>query len=129
MVVSTQATATLEEIAVVAPQAPRWFQLYVYRDRRIATELVRRAAACGYHAVVLTADVQVHPGKGAAAGHVFLPNPNEFGLVLLLGGDPKHTCVTYPLRPEPFEERIRAISGSHDFSALQGNPLPLKAAK
>jgi len=62
MVVSTQATASLEEIAAVAPGAPRWFQLYVYRDRRIAADLVRRAAASGYQAVVLTADVPV-PGN------------------------------------------------------------------
>jgi len=62
LVVSTQATASLEEIAAVAPGAPRWFQLYVYRDRRIAAGLVRRAAASGYRAVVLTVDVPV-PGN------------------------------------------------------------------
>jgi 4-hydroxymandelate oxidase len=62
LVVSTQATASLEEIAAVAPAAPRWFQLYVYRDRRIAAGLVRRAAASGYRAVVLTVDVPV-PGN------------------------------------------------------------------
>jgi 4-hydroxymandelate oxidase len=62
MVVSTQATATIEEIAEAAPRAPRWFQLYVYRDRRIATDLVRRAAASGYQAVVMTVDVPV-PGN------------------------------------------------------------------
>jgi 4-hydroxymandelate oxidase len=62
LVVSTQATASLEEIAAVAPDAPRWFQLYVYRDRRIAAGLVRRAAASGYRAVVLTVDVPV-PGN------------------------------------------------------------------
>jgi 4-hydroxymandelate oxidase len=62
MVVSTQATTSLEEIAAVAPTAPRWFQLYVYRDRRIGAGLVRRAAASGYQAVVLTVDVPV-PGN------------------------------------------------------------------
>ena len=61
MVVSTQATTTLEEIAAVAPDAPRWFQLYVYRDRRIAADLVRRAETAGYRALVLTVDVPV-PG-------------------------------------------------------------------
>jgi 4-hydroxymandelate oxidase len=61
MVVSTQATVPLEEIAAVVP-APRWFQLYVYRDRGIAAGLVRRAAAVGYQAIVLTVDVPV-PGN------------------------------------------------------------------
>lgn len=64
MVVSTQATATIEEIAEVAPRAPRWFQLYVYRDRRIAADLVRRAAASGYRALVLTVDVPVPGNRG-----------------------------------------------------------------
>jgi 4-hydroxymandelate oxidase len=59
MVLSTNATVSLEEVAAVAPEAPRWFQLYVYRDRRVAADLVRRAAAAGYRAVVLTADLPV----------------------------------------------------------------------
>jgi 4-hydroxymandelate oxidase len=62
MVLSTQATSSLEAVAEVAPEAPRWFQLYVYRDRRIALDLVRRAAGAGYRAVVLTVDVPV-PGN------------------------------------------------------------------
>jgi 4-hydroxymandelate oxidase len=62
MIVSTQATATLEQVAALAPDAPRWFQLYVYRDRRTAAHLARRAAASGYRAVVLTVDVPV-PGN------------------------------------------------------------------
>jgi 4-hydroxymandelate oxidase len=62
LVVSTQATSSIEEVAAVAPRAPRWFQLYIYRDRRIAADLVRRAAASGYQAVVLTVDVPV-PGN------------------------------------------------------------------
>ena len=62
MVVSTQSTTSLEAVAEVAPDAPRWFQLYVYRDRRIAVDLVRRAARAGYLAIVLTVDVPV-PGN------------------------------------------------------------------
>ncbi len=62
MIVSTQATTSLEAVAQAAPEAPRWFQLYVYRDRRIALDLVRRAARGGYLAIVLTVDVPV-PGN------------------------------------------------------------------
>jgi len=55
MVASTLATCTLEEIAAAAP-GPRWFQLYVYKDRAVTTELVARAEAAGYRAIVLTVD-------------------------------------------------------------------------
>ena len=56
MTASTFSTASLEEIAAVAT-GPLWFQLYVHQDRGITRELVRRAAAVGYRALVLTVDV------------------------------------------------------------------------
>jgi 4-hydroxymandelate oxidase len=56
-VLSTQATMSVEEVALVAPDAVRWFQVYVVRDRGWTAELVARAAAAGYRALVLTVDV------------------------------------------------------------------------
>jgi len=41
--------------------SPRWFQLYIYRDRGITGELVNRAEAAGAEAIVLTVDA---PGLG-----------------------------------------------------------------
>jgi len=58
MVTSTLATTPLEEIAEAATE-PLWFQLYVYRDRGATRELVERAAAAGYRALVLTVDTPV----------------------------------------------------------------------
>jgi isopentenyl diphosphate isomerase/L-lactate dehydrogenase-like FMN-dependent dehydrogenase len=55
MVVSTLATASLEEIAAAA-SGPLWFQLYVYKDRAVSEALVRRAEDVGYRALVLTVD-------------------------------------------------------------------------
>lgn len=55
MVASTLATRTLEEIAAAAT-APRWFQLYVYRDRGLTERLIVRAERAGYKALVLTVD-------------------------------------------------------------------------
>jgi 4-hydroxymandelate oxidase len=57
MIASTLATTSLEDIAVAG--GPRWFQLYVYRDRGLTAELVRRAEAAGYGAIVVTVDGQV----------------------------------------------------------------------
>ena len=56
-VLSTQATMSVEEVAAAAPDSLRWFQVYVVRDRDWTAELVARAAAAGYRALVLTADV------------------------------------------------------------------------
>ena len=56
MVVSTTASSSIEEVAAQAT-GPLWFQLYVYRDRDITRGLVRRAAAGGYRAIVLTVDM------------------------------------------------------------------------
>src|ERR1043166_161450 len=44
-----------------AAASPRWFQLYVYQDRGITGELVRRAEAAGAEAIVVTVDA---PGLG-----------------------------------------------------------------
>ena len=54
---STQATLSVEEVADAAPDAVRWFQVYVVRDRGWTAELVARAAAAGYRALILTVDV------------------------------------------------------------------------
>ena len=55
MVVSTIATFPLEEIAAAAT-GPLWFQLYVYKDRSLARNLIRRAEKAGYRALCLTVD-------------------------------------------------------------------------
>jgi isopentenyl diphosphate isomerase/L-lactate dehydrogenase-like FMN-dependent dehydrogenase len=58
MIVSTLASCTLEEVAASA-SGPLWFQLYVYKDRAVTAELVARAEAAGYQAIVLTVDTPV----------------------------------------------------------------------
>jgi isopentenyl diphosphate isomerase/L-lactate dehydrogenase-like FMN-dependent dehydrogenase len=57
---STMASRSLEAVAEAA-RGPRWFQLYVHKDRSVTAELVRRAAAAGYGAIVLTVDLPL-PG-------------------------------------------------------------------
>lgn len=58
MAVSTLSSTRIEDIA--ATEATRfWFQLYVYRDRDTTRQLVERAEAAGYQALVITVDVAV----------------------------------------------------------------------
>jgi isopentenyl diphosphate isomerase/L-lactate dehydrogenase-like FMN-dependent dehydrogenase len=97
MCVSTLATATPREVAQAAPGAPRWFQLYVLRDRGVTHALVDEAVACGYQALVVTVDAPRAgrrerdlrtgfavppgidmPGVSAAAGHTTGLTPADF---------------------------------------------------
>jgi L-lactate dehydrogenase (cytochrome)/(S)-mandelate dehydrogenase len=48
----------LEDIPQVGA-APRWMQIFIYRDRGFTEELANRAAAAGYDALVLTVDNQM----------------------------------------------------------------------
>ena len=54
---STLSTISMETVASAA--GVRWFQLYVFKDRGITTELVDRAAAAGYQAIALTVDTPI----------------------------------------------------------------------
>jgi len=58
MVMSTLATTVVEEVAAAAA-GPKWFQLYIYKDRAATLDLVRRAEAAGCRALVLTVDTAV----------------------------------------------------------------------
>jgi 4-hydroxymandelate oxidase len=59
-ILSSLSNTPMEE---VFPQAasPKWFQLYIYKDRGITGELVQRAEAAGAEAIALTVDA---PGLG-----------------------------------------------------------------
>jgi L-lactate dehydrogenase (cytochrome) len=56
---STLGTTSPEDLAAAAPDTERWFQLYLWNDRDAGVELVRRARAAGFTALVLTVDVPV----------------------------------------------------------------------
>ncbi|THF65284.1 alpha-hydroxy-acid oxidizing protein [Pseudothauera rhizosphaerae] len=56
--VSTVATLSLEDAARAA-DGPKWFQIYLTRDDGFNAELLQRARAAGYGAIVLTVDVPI----------------------------------------------------------------------
>jgi len=57
MVLSSLSTTALEQVAAVG--GPTWMQIYVLRQRARTVELVERAAAAGFSALVLTVDAPV----------------------------------------------------------------------
>ena len=56
---STLATTLLEDVAAAAPEAPKWFQPYVHKDRDFTASLIERAKKAGYLAIAVTVDTPV----------------------------------------------------------------------
>ena len=55
---STLSTRSIEEVAQVS-NGPKWFQVYVWRDREMVKDMLSRAEQCGYEAIMLTVDTAV----------------------------------------------------------------------
>eukprot|EP00112_Aurelia_sp_Birch-Aquarium-sp1_P009368 Seg2061.7 transcript_id=Seg2061.7/GoldUCD/mRNA.D3Y31 product="Hydroxyacid oxidase 1" protein_id=Seg2061.7/GoldUCD/D3Y31 len=59
MTLSSWSTTSIEEVNNAAPGALRWFQLYIYKDRDVVIDLVRRAENAGYKAIAITVDTPI----------------------------------------------------------------------
>lgn len=112
----TNASRSLEDLSVDG--APRWFQLYVHADEGITRDLVDRAAAAGYQAIVVTVDRPVDDPRR--------PHPPA-------SGPQRNAIDDYPnLRPYGGDEVLR---GRHQpafelraFERLcAGSPVPIVA--
>jgi L-lactate dehydrogenase (cytochrome)/(S)-mandelate dehydrogenase len=79
-------TCTLEELAAISV-APRWMQIFVFRDRGLTREFVERAAAARYDALVLTIDNQLSGSRERDIRNGFTIPPwfTPFDLVVMLG--------------------------------------------
>ena len=81
---STLGTRSIEEVAAVNA-GPKWFQVYVWKDRGLVEELVRRAADAGYEALLLTVDVAVL-GRRERDVRLGFTLPPQLGLDTLVDG-------------------------------------------
>lgn len=59
MSVSAGSILDMEEIASAAPGV-KWLQIFLYKDRGLTAEFVRRAKEAGYQAICVTTDAPVH---------------------------------------------------------------------
>ncbi|WJX47000.1 Lactoylglutathione lyase [Trifolium repens] len=64
MTLSSWATSSVEEVASTGPGI-RFLQIYLFKDRNMATQLIRRAEKADFKAIVLTADSPVVGHKEA----------------------------------------------------------------
>jgi isopentenyl diphosphate isomerase/L-lactate dehydrogenase-like FMN-dependent dehydrogenase len=72
-VLSSAASHSIEEIAEAMGDTPRWFQLYWINDRDVAASFVRRAAAAGYGAIVVTLDTPILGWRPRDLANAYLP--------------------------------------------------------
>src|SRR5690606_1604159 len=80
LMVSTQASRPMEEVAGVMGDHPRWYQLYWSSDDELMASLVRRAEAAGYGAVVVTLDTHMLGWRPRDLDQGFLPFAQGLGL-------------------------------------------------
>jgi len=139
MTVSTLSSLTLETVAATAPGA-KWFQLYFQPSRAVTADLVRRAAAAGYEAIVLTVDAPIQsPGRRAVragfvrpdhvrpANLVGYPEPDQMVLSaeqsLILDGlmreAPTRGDLAWLLEISPLPVLVKGVLRADDAVALK----------
>ncbi len=59
---STMSTVSMEEVGRLT-EAPKWFQVYCFRDRELTLEFFSRAKAAGFTALCVTVDVPVSANR------------------------------------------------------------------
>ncbi len=122
---STMGTRSIERVASVAT-APLWFQLYVWRDRGLAKELIERARVAGYDALLLTVDVPV-PGSRERDLRNGLTIPPSLGLRTFFEGAKHphwwwHFLTGDAVSFESVSDRAAKPSGVMAFLAEQFDP-------
>lgn len=87
-VASSVMQLSLEDIAA-ATAGDKWFQPYLPNSRPFAVEMLQRAKAAGYKAIVLTVDAPIPSNRERSTRLIGVPVPN-----LALGNVPKTPGVT-----------------------------------
>jgi 4-hydroxymandelate oxidase len=117
-VLSTFSTASLEEVAEASPRGDLWFQLYVHRDAGITRELIARASAAGFRALMVTVDLPVigHRQREIAGGSTPAPRLGTLQAYIRAGTTLQEVLAEH-------------VDPSFDWAALErlvaGSPLPV----
>jgi len=87
MTLSSWSTLPMEKVAEAAPNGLRWFQLYVYKDRNVVMDLIRRAERAGFLAFAVTVDTPILGRREADIKNNFsLPSHLTMGNFAKAGG-------------------------------------------
>jgi L-lactate dehydrogenase (cytochrome) len=118
---STLASTSVEDIAAACP-GPKWFQVYVWKDRGLVKEMLARAKSAGFSAIILTVDVPVAGNRERDPANDFtIPpklTPRTAAQALAAPGYLFDVMTTPTIRPANFA-RMRIESGLVDFINAQ----------
>ena len=106
---STLATRSIEEVAGVSA-GPKWFQVYVWRDRDLVEGMLDRAARHGYEAAMLTVDTAVFGRRERDVRRGF-SLPPTIGPGTLIDGAIHPSWTWSFVRSEPI--RFANVLGAH----------------
>jgi L-lactate dehydrogenase (cytochrome) len=116
---ATMATRSIEEVAAASGDGPRWFQVYVWRDRALVRDLVERSAAAGYEALMITVDT-ANLGRRERDVRRGFTLPPKLGLDTILDGLVHPGWTWRFARSEPIlfanVATSKAASGQYDGS-------------
>ncbi|XP_058065698.1 2-Hydroxyacid oxidase 1-like [Anopheles bellator] len=92
-VLSVLSSVSIEELAEAVPRAPKWFQLYIFKDRELTECLVRRAEKARFRALVVSVDCPA-PGLSRAERRNPLTLPPKVTCANFVpsGADAKKSC-------------------------------------
>lgn len=116
-VLSTVSSHSIEAVAAVMGNAPRWFQLYWSRIPEVNASFVARAETAGYEAIVVTLDTGLLGWRERDLQHGYLPFLEGQGLANYLS-DPAF-CAVLKLSPhEDMAAAVRAFLGCFSEPSL-----------
>lgn len=101
LILSTVSSVSLEEVARLMGDTPRWFQLYPGRHREVMVSLVRRAEAAGYRAIVVTLDTAMLGWRETDLANSYLPFLTGEGIANYLTDPVFVSMLTKPPREDP----------------------------
>ena len=113
MVLSSQASVPMEDVARQLAGSGHWFQLYWSSDDDLVASLVARAEACGSEAIVVTPDT-VHLG--------WRPRDLDLGHLPFARGEGIAQYTSDPVFQRLVADRLRA--GAGPASSASSAPLP-----
>jgi isopentenyl diphosphate isomerase/L-lactate dehydrogenase-like FMN-dependent dehydrogenase len=136
LVLSSVSSRTMEDVAEVMGDAPRWFQLYWPRNNDLAASFLSRAERSGYSALMVTLDTSYLAWRERDVQNAYLPFLLGEGLAnyvtdpvfqAAVGGDPrKHPVKTLEVFGEQFSDPSRTWADLARLREATTVPIILK---